>query len=397
MDLMRRFQAFQTRGPENPRPRTLPQPPPGFSPLDTPLGQALVRTRGTGRDLGWVAETSLDDLALLCGVRPTGNYSWSQALFFDLETTGLSGAGALAFLAGVARFCGGSWEARQFFLSDPGDEEAFLWALGEEISQGPVLVTYNGKAFDWNLLESRFLQNRMRPPARPALHLDLLHPVRRLYRGVLSGCSLGAVEEGLLGFSREGDIPGSEIPAIFFSYLSSGDPLLLQPVLQHNLTDLESTALVGGHMARAFRDPQEAGEDQLAWARLFRDRDLPHRAEALLEALVRDSCPESPLGYRARLDLGFLLKSQGRFEEMARAFSTALGGPDPMRGILPRVELAKHCEHRQGDFSRALQVTEESLAILRRRRPFISRSRAEELSRELLHRKDRLLRRMKGE
>ena len=50
-------------------------------------------------------------------------------------------------------------------------------------------------------------------------HLDLLHPVRRLFGKRWNDCRLLSVEEQLLGFRRVDDLPGSEAPAAWFDYM----------------------------------------------------------------------------------------------------------------------------------------------------------------------------------
>ena len=48
-------------------------------------------------------------------------------MFFDIETTGLSGgAGTIAFLAGCGWFEDEGFRVRQFFLAGPGGERAML-------------------------------------------------------------------------------------------------------------------------------------------------------------------------------------------------------------------------------------------------------------------------------
>jgi hypothetical protein len=110
-------------------------------------------------------------------------------LFFDLETTGLGGAGTVAFLAAFGRLivpegapmegrAGGPWQLRvdQYLLLDFPGEDAFLEALlpefgspgfpGEREAENPrpVVVSYNGKAFDTPLLRTRCLMKGIRAP-----------------------------------------------------------------------------------------------------------------------------------------------------------------------------------------------------------------------------------------
>ena len=112
----------------------------------------------------------------------------------------------------------------------------------------PVLVTYNGKSFDLPLLHTRYRMNRRCEPFGDALHLDLLHPVRRQYRHIWPNCRLITVEERLLDHTRVDDLPGSEAPAAWRSFLSSGATGLLRRVLDHNARDLVSLVQVLGRL-----------------------------------------------------------------------------------------------------------------------------------------------------
>jgi uncharacterized protein YprB with RNaseH-like and TPR domain len=74
------------------------------------------------------------------------------------------------------------------------------------------LVTYNGRCFDIPLLITRFISNRRRDRLARLPHLDLLYPVRQLWKLKYGDCSLANIEKQVLGVRREGDIPGEEIP-----------------------------------------------------------------------------------------------------------------------------------------------------------------------------------------
>jgi len=85
----------------------------------------------------------------------------SKWLFLDTETTGLAGGtGTYAFLIGLAWWDAGALQVEQFFMRDFGEEHAILHEVAERIAERPVLVTFNGKAFDWPLLENRFTMTR---------------------------------------------------------------------------------------------------------------------------------------------------------------------------------------------------------------------------------------------
>src|SRR5204863_454687 len=82
-------------------------------------------------------------------------------LFLDTETTGLAGGtGTYAFLIGLAWWDAGGLQAEQFFMRDFAEEHALLHELSQRVAERPVLVTFNGKSFDWPLLENRFTMTR---------------------------------------------------------------------------------------------------------------------------------------------------------------------------------------------------------------------------------------------
>ena len=86
----------------------------------------------------------------------------------DTETTGLAtAAGTLAFLVGLARWDGDEFRQTQLLLPDHADEPALLAELAAWITPDAWLVTYNGRGFDWPLIEARFrLAGRAAPGAR---------------------------------------------------------------------------------------------------------------------------------------------------------------------------------------------------------------------------------------
>lgn len=178
----------------------------------------------------------------------------ARLVFLDTETTGLAGGtGTKAFMVGVARIEGDSVRVTQWLLTRIAGEAAMLDALTAALPTDSVLVTYNGKSFDLPLLRTRYRMNRQHEPFGDALHLDLLHPVRRIYRHTWPNCRLVTVEERLLGHTRVDDLPGSEAPAAWRSFLTSGATGLLRRVLDHNARDLVSLVHVLGRLSDSTR------------------------------------------------------------------------------------------------------------------------------------------------
>src|SRR5580765_2265906 len=107
-------------------------------------------------------------------------------VFFDLETTGLSGgAGTQAFLVGCGRFAAdGGFQTRQFVLTRHADERPLLETVAGELARAGALVTFNGKSFDASLLETRYLFHRLEWSVRCLPHVDVLHPARQFWKPV---------------------------------------------------------------------------------------------------------------------------------------------------------------------------------------------------------------------
>src|SRR6185503_17577333 len=148
----------------------------------------------------------------------------SRFAFLDTETSGLSGGtGTYAFLVGFARFVDGQLVLRQFFMRDPAEEPAMLEAIGQFLAPAQALVTFNGKAFDAPLLTTRYRLHRIPIPYEGYAHLDLLPLARRLWRDRLESRALKYLEQHVLGMRRSSEeVPGYEIPWLYFDYLKSG-------------------------------------------------------------------------------------------------------------------------------------------------------------------------------
>src|SRR5271163_5149882 len=175
-------------------------------------------------------------------------------LFLDTETTGLAGGtGTYPFLVGIAWWDAGGLEVEQFFMREHSEEHSLLVALAERMAERRVLVTFNGKSFDWPLLENRFTMTRSISTPRLAAHLDLLHPARALWKLRLGSVRLVDLERDVLdapklGWHREEDVLSSLIPQHYFDYLRGGPAAPLAAVVRHNQMDLRGLAAIMGRI-----------------------------------------------------------------------------------------------------------------------------------------------------
>src|SRR6266702_5052364 len=213
----------------------------------------------------------------------------SRWLFLDTETTGLAGGtGPYAFLVGVAWWDAGGLQVEQFFMRDFAEEHSLLHELAARVAERPVLVTFNGKSFDWPLLENRFTMTRSIAVPRLAVHLDLLHPARALWKLRLGSVRLVELERQVLdaprlGWHRDDVVASALIPQFYFDYLRGGSATPLAGVVRHNQLDLRGLAALFGKINSmlAEQELEEAdGRDLFGLSRyLYRRGEAPRAAK----------------------------------------------------------------------------------------------------------------------
>lgn len=301
--------------------------------------------------------------------------------FLDTETTGLAGgAGTYAFLIGVGSIDSEGFRVRQFFMRDYCEEASLLHALAEYLSRFDVLVTYNGKAYDQPLLETRFRMVRARPPFARMQHLDLLFGARRLWKLRLESCRLVDLEHQILGVERHGDLPGEMIPYYYFDFLRTQHAFRLIPIFHHNVMDIVSLACFTAIVPMAFRSPQDLvarhGADLVGLARWLAQAQRYEQALGLLRRALELGLPDDLL-FRTLLDIGVLEKKLGRAAAALAAFTDLAASPNRFRARAFE-ELAKFHEHSERNYTLALEMTRKALALaecplLRRREERLKR------------------------
>jgi len=188
--------------------------------------------------------------------------------------------------------------------------------------------------------------NRLAPlPERP--HLDLLHVARRLHRHRLVSCSLGSIEDDVLGQRRVGDVCGADIAAIYHHYVRSGDLTALEPVVAHNSMDVVSMfALVGlygeplEHIACAASSALETDvrvasgclvpTDLAAFAQVTRRAGDLERALVFADASIERG--GGALGFKARADVA---KARGDKAAALVDYERALRDAEAIEDVLP--------------------------------------------------------------
>ena len=313
-------------------------------------------------DLADLPEDLLDSIS--CGaIARSHPGKWA---FLDTETTGLAGGtGTYAFLVGVGSIDAEGFRLRQFFMRDYGEEASLLARLAEHLARFDVLITYNGKAYDQPLLETRYRMARARHPFDRLEHLDLLFGARRLWKLRLESCRLVDLENQILGVERQGDLPGEMIPYYYFDYLRTQQAFRLVPIFHHNATDILSLACLTAIVPLAFRAPEEAalhhGADLIGLARWLLAAERHEEALRLLRRAVDLGLTDALL-FKTLWDVAAIEKRLGRAQAALEALRELTASRNPYRARAFE-ELAKHYEHGARDYAAALQMTREALAL----------------------------------
>lgn len=184
-------------------------------------------------------------------------------VFLDLETCGFSGAPL--FLIGVLRHADGELWVEQFLARDYTEEPAVLAHLWTALADAEVLVSFNGKSFDWPFVLDRSMvhglvrRGRGRGPSQRWVHCDLLPLARRAWKRPLGlpNCKLKTLEAVLCGRYRSGDTPGYLIPAAYHAFVRTGDARQLARVLEHNSMDLITLAHLALLLTRRMTRPAD--------------------------------------------------------------------------------------------------------------------------------------------
>ncbi len=307
-------------------------------------------------------------LALLSRDAAFEKIDLSSAVFLDLETTGLAGGtGTVPFLVGLGYFRDERFMVTQFFLGDLAEEGRLVRQVGRFFADMDFrsLVTYNGKAFDVPLLETRFALQRTSLPIGDMPHLDFLFSARHLWKHKYDSCRLFDLAREVAQAPRSEDIPSAEIPLRYFEYLRTEDFSLIEPILYHNQEDILSllSVVVAGAVliernrgagARGKADPM----DLYGIAKLFeRAGDAETSAQLLERALAGRLSAE--VSHAARKKLARHFKRNQAWDKAVSLWQ-GMGRSDEAFSFR---ELSMYYEHKAKNYEQAIRAAEEGLAV----------------------------------
>jgi uncharacterized protein YprB with RNaseH-like and TPR domain len=330
-----------------------------------------------------------ENVRILAGDLDIVGFDLADTVFLDTETTGLAGgSGTAAFLIGVGFVDGDRFRVRQYFMRDYHEEPAQLLGLAADLARFSSIVTFNGKMFDLPLLEARFALQRARFPLDGAPHLDLLHPARRLWKARLESCRLQSLESALLCVRRNGDVPGEEIPRIYFDYVRRRDPRALARIFHHNRLDILSLAALSALACQWVREGgwAEDPRDIVSLGRVLERAQLYDRSEEEYRRAAQGDAVDSRRF--ALLKLAARARREGAHETAVELWHEAASAGEwtALR------QIAIHHEHKRRDLHAALAAVDRALSCA----SALDARSARRAFDDLGPRRERLLRKLDG-
>jgi len=297
---------------------------------------------------------------LLRSLSVSDDLNIQELLFFDIESTSLStGTGNYPFLCGFGYMDDDDFITEQIFMEKYSDEPAVLQYMLSLFNSFKTVVTFNGKTFDIPLIKNRYMINRVYGFPMNIQHIDLIVPARRIFRSVYESCSLGSLENNLIGLKREDDIEGWLIPEVYFTFQKTGESARLKEVINHNRTDIISMIFLMYIFAGIFdkvekKDYSELSEKSLInIAKHLFARNLElflDLAEFLGESVIEDNS----LFFKYSL----VLKKRDEYEKAVEYW-------DKSKSVYSYIELAKFYEHREKNFAKAVESCSAAMSLIR--------------------------------
>ncbi len=161
-----------------------------------------------------------------------------DALFLDIETTGLSPRNAFIYMMGMVYFDEGTPCFESITAECAAQEEELLIRFTEILKRSGFLIHYNGDKFDLPFIGSRARAYGMDVELSGYPGIDLYKQVKPLKSILgLPGCKQKDIER-FLGVDREDKYSGKELINVYKQYSETRDEALYSLLYQHNHDDV---------------------------------------------------------------------------------------------------------------------------------------------------------------
>ena len=161
-----------------------------------------------------------------------------QALFLDIETTGLSPMNSHVYMIGLAYYENDNWNVLQWMAENASEEIELLQALVDFLPRFTHLFHFNGTRFDLPYLLERAKKFGIDLSFNQLEALDIYKCVSPL-KGLLAlpNCKQKSIEV-FLGINRIDQYSGGELIEVYKEYVANPNEEALNLLIQHNYDDM---------------------------------------------------------------------------------------------------------------------------------------------------------------
>ena len=167
-----------------------------------------------------------------------------NALFFDIETTGLAADYCSVYIIGCIHIGEHDCHRTIYFADTPDDEQQLLVMFFEQTKKFKHLIHFNGEGFDIPFLTKRSTGYDIDCPLTNMDSFDIFKKIRP-FKAILQ--LENAKQKSLelfLGIEREDIYTGGELIQVYKDYVKQPTDDARKLLLQHNLDDLEGMVLL---------------------------------------------------------------------------------------------------------------------------------------------------------
>jgi len=233
-----------------------------------------------------------------------------KAIFFDIETTGLSAQSSYVYLIGCAYQEEDTFYLTQWMCTEPAEEKELLRIFFEKAGNYDLILHYNGTGFDLPFLEKKAKRHCLSNPLSSLHSLDLYAVARKLKEYLpTEDLKLKSMEQ-FFGFTRTDTFSGGDLIEVYAHFLGlyrlnemtdhskeQEVTALTHVLLLHNAEDIKNlpsltVLLFLQHL------PAELTPEQI--------HSTPHVTSPEIEAALAKITP-APVAFSVEYDLPFTL------------------------------------------------------------------------------------------
>jgi hypothetical protein len=167
-----------------------------------------------------------------------------NAIFFDIETTGLSRVHSSIFLCGVIYYENQNYVIEQFFDDSSESEKKLVEFISNHFKRKKYIITYNGNAFDIPFYENKCKKHDLHTNLDKKTLVDLYFQIKKTgFSNGLDNLKLKTIEK-FMDINRKDELNGEDIIRLYNSYKITPKQEYLDLILTHNREDVLSLPFI---------------------------------------------------------------------------------------------------------------------------------------------------------